>query len=299
MNTHGSSSRSGIVNEYVPLSHINDSRLDALIGRRNGEAIKVSTRIFETMQAAHDILLKTGHETFPDGPGNQEAAIWMSGGRSWTRMKMSRDLVGSASSEEEELKGVKQAGGGSCGEHRRMVGAEFQNITRHLPVFQVKESNEDHNYVIAGDWRDRTVGDKAVVVDAWQGLKKIYTYGERTNPTEPIRLITTPPGGPRPMTEELADALSTPPFDDAKMNRFTKMRLRVAAGPEAAQKLIQGLRSNESVWDQVTGTRNMYTTYKDPDGNKSAFNSVPSVYLNRYLQARDEMQYALPPRGDR
>ncbi len=298
MNIHGLSSRSDIVDEYVPLSHINDSRLDALIGKRNGETIKVSARTFETMQAAHGILLKTSHETFPDGPGNQEVAIWMSGGRSWTRMKLSRDLVDGSRCEEEELKNIKQAGGGSCGEHRRMVGAEFQNTFRHTPVFHVKESNEDHNYVVVGDWRDRTVGDKAVVVDAWQGLKKVYTYGERENATEPIRLMAIPPGGPRPMTDDLANALSTTPFDDAKINRFTKMRVK-ATGPEAAQRVIEGLRKNDSVWNEITGTRNMYTTYKDPDGNTSAFNSVPPSYLNRYLQAQDELQYALPPRGDR
>ncbi len=298
MNIHGLSSRSDIVDEYVPLSHINDSRLDALIGRRNGETIKVSARTFETMQAAHGILLKTSHETFPDGPGNQEVAIWMSGGRSWTRMKMSRDLVDGSRCEEEELKNIKKTGGGSCGEHRRMVGVEFQNTFRHTPVFHVKESNEDHYYVVLGDWRDRTVGDKAVVVDAWQGLKKVYTYAERTNTTEPIRLMAIPPGAPRPMTDELANALSTTPFDDAKINRFTKMRVK-ATGPEAAKRVIEGLRRNDSVWNEITGTRNMYTTYKDPDGNTSAFNGVSPSYLNRYLQAHDELQYALPSRGDR
>ncbi len=67
---HVGSSRSDVVNEYVSLSRINDLALDKLVGKRNGQAIEVSKSTFEMMTKAHNIFLKTGYETFPDGPGN-------------------------------------------------------------------------------------------------------------------------------------------------------------------------------------------------------------------------------------
>ncbi len=37
---HVGSSRSDVVNEYVSLSRINDSRLDKLVGKRNGQTLE-------------------------------------------------------------------------------------------------------------------------------------------------------------------------------------------------------------------------------------------------------------------
>ncbi|UZF24126.1 hypothetical protein [Ralstonia pseudosolanacearum] len=81
------------------------------------------------------------------------------------------------------------------------------------------------------------------------------------------------------------------------MDRFTKMRVKRPAGPEAAAAIIQGLRNNGSVWDQAAGTTNVYAEYVDPNGRVSAFNDVPSDYLDRYLDAKEEMMYHLPIRG--
>ncbi|WP_041742465.1 hypothetical protein [Collimonas fungivorans] len=250
------------------------------------------------MGIASRVVKKTGYETFPDGPANQEAAIWTSGGRSWTRMKLARDMIkgGHCANEVEEIKTLKEMGGGSCGEHRRLAAAELRQMHRTLPVFQVKESNEDHNYVIIGDWRDREVGNHAVVVDPWPMIKKVYTYGERINTTEPIRLFTTPPGPPEP-NEALSEALSASPADNSRMDRFTKMRVKRPAGPEAAGAIIQALRNNDDVWDQAAGTRNLYTEYVDPDGRVSAFNDVPPDYLDHYLDAKEQLRYTLPIRG--
>ncbi|MEX3683246.1 hypothetical protein AB3X89_40340, partial [Paraburkholderia sp. BR14320] len=115
-------------------------------------------------------------------------------------MKLARDRIndGHCANEAEEIGAIKQMGGGSCGEHRRLSAAELRQMHRALPAFQVKESNEDHHYVVLGDWRDRTVGDHAVVIDPWQMIKKVHTYGERINTTEPVRLFTMPPGPPEP-----------------------------------------------------------------------------------------------------
>lgn len=292
------SSRSSVVQEYSSLSDVRDSRLDAIVGTPAPTRLAVSKKTFEAMGIASRVVKKTGYETFPDGPANQEAAIWMSGGRSWTRMKLARDMIdgGHCEDEAEEIKAIKEMGGGSCGEHRRLSGAELRQMHRNMPVFQVKESNEDHHYAIIGDWRDRTVGDHAVVVDPWQMVKKVYTYGERLNPTEPVRLFSTPPGPPEP-NDALSDALSATPADNTRMDRFTKMRVKRPAGPEAAAAVIQGLRRNDSVWDQAAGTANLYAEYVAPDGRVSAFNDVPSDYLERYLDAKEEMMYHLPIRG--
>ncbi|MEX3640291.1 hypothetical protein, partial [Paraburkholderia sp. BR14320] len=115
-----SSSRSSVVQEYASLSDIQDSRLNAVIGSPAPKRIPVSKNIFEAMGIASRVVKETGYKTFPDGPANQEAAIWMSGGRSWTRMKLARDRIndGHCANEAEEIGAIKQMGGGSCGEHR-------------------------------------------------------------------------------------------------------------------------------------------------------------------------------------
>ncbi len=84
---HVGSSRSDVVNEYVSLSRTTDSRLDKLVGKRNGQTIEVSKSTFEMMTKAHNIFLKTGYETFTDGPGNQKTNIWIRGGCSCIRMQ--------------------------------------------------------------------------------------------------------------------------------------------------------------------------------------------------------------------
>ncbi|RZF23426.1 hypothetical protein EVC45_44640 [Paraburkholderia sp. UYCP14C] len=291
------SSRSSVVQEYASLSDIQDSRLDAVIGSPTPRRIPVSKNIFEAMGIASRVVKETGYKTFPDGPANQEAAIWMSGGRSWTRMKLARDTIndGHCANEAEEIRALKQMGGGSCGEHRRLSAAELRQMHRAMPAFQVKESNEDHHYVVLGDWRDRTVGDYAVVIDPWQMIKKVHTYGERINTTEPVRLFTTPPGPPEP-NDALSEALAQNPADNSRMDRFTKMRVKRAAGPEAAKTIIRGLRNSGSAWDQASGTRNPYTEYVDPDGCVSAFNDMPPDYLERYLDAKDQMRLAFRDR---
>ncbi|MEX3640406.1 hypothetical protein, partial [Paraburkholderia sp. BR14320] len=86
------------------------------------------------------------------------------------------------------------------------------------------------------------------------------------------------------------------PADNSRMDRFTKMRVKRAAGPEAAETIIRGLRSSGNAWDQASGTRNPYTEYVDPYGRVSAFNDMPPDYLERYLDAKDEMRLAFPIR---
>jgi hypothetical protein len=275
---------------HVSLSDVDDPRLAAITPNRRPPPMAVSRQIFEAMGIAGEVMRKTGYQTFPDGPGNQEAAMVMSGGRNWTRMKMARDMIqgGHCSTEAEELAVVKEWGGGSCGEHRRLVAAEYSQLPRDLPVIQVKDAGVDHNYVIVGDWRDRRVGEHAVVVDPWPMLKKVFTYGERSETASPVPLMTTPPGPPDPDAARAA-ALAVPATDSARMDRFTKMRLKRPAGPEAARALVHGLRQNGSGWDQAAATTNVHQQYASPDGRVCAFNEVPTTYLRQYLDAKDEL----------
>ncbi|MFH7423233.1 hypothetical protein RA276_32790, partial [Pseudomonas syringae pv. tagetis] len=62
-------------------------------GMGNCHLIQGASAYFEKIALAHNILLKTAHETFPDGPGNHEANVWMCGGRSWMRKEMCRSRV--------------------------------------------------------------------------------------------------------------------------------------------------------------------------------------------------------------
>ncbi len=286
---HVGSSRSDVVNEYVSLSRTTDSRLDKLVGKRNGQTIEVSKSTFEMMSKAHNILLKTGYETFPDGPGNQKTNIWMSGGRSWIRMEVSRSIDDEKSSNPEIVQSIKQSGGGCCGEHLQMVDLELKRVDRSMPAFKVQDSNAEHEYMIIGDWRDRNVGNKAIVVDAWQGIKKIHTYGERVNTGTPEVVETVPAGPAYQLIPRMAEALSIKPEPNANMDERLQHKVGVKSGPEAADRIIKSLKSANDLWDSVMSTKNAYTVYRDPEGNESAFNDIPASYINNYLNARNEL----------
>lgn len=288
MHTNRFGASSSVVREWSPLCDIQDERLQEITGNVVPDPMAVSRKTFEAMGLASRVLKKTGYETFPDGPGNQETAICMSGGRSWTRMKLARDMVegGHCSDEFDELKKIKEFGGGNCGEHRRLSAAELRSRPRKMPVIQVKHAERDHNYVIIGDWRDRTVGDHAVVIDPWTMLKKVHTYGERLESSTPIPLISYAPGPAEP-NPSLTQALATEPADNAKIDRFTKMRTKYPAGPQAASVLVRALRENDGCSNSAASTKNLHQAYVDPDGNISAFNDAPTGYVNDYLNARD------------
>lgn len=272
---------------YVPLANVHDPRLDSLTaGRPGAQVMQVSAETFDRMSLAHDILLKTAYETFPDGPGNQAANVWMSGGRNWMRKEMSRSRADEHASQDQQVKAVKETGGGNCGEYARMVVAEFQRHRRDQPVLNVLESNQ-HSLVIVGDWRAPEAGDHAVVVDPWQGLKKVHTYGERSNPTQPWVTATQESGGPLRPPAKLKAAFALNPVSNAAVDAEIrkKSNVGVASGPQYAREV---LRQHQPVmFDSVAGTDNLHTVYRDPNGRESAFNSLPPSYLESYLNGRD------------
>lgn len=272
---------------YVSLSNADDPRLDLLpAGRHGKEVMQVSAETFDRMSLAHDILLKTAFETFPDGPGNQTVNVWMSGGRNWMRKEMSRSRADEHASQDQQVKAIKETGGGNCGEFARMVLAEFQRHPRDQPVLKVMESNE-HSFVIVGDWRTPQAGDHAVVVDPWQGLPKVHTYGERSNTTQPLITAVQEPGGPlrAPAKLKAALALTPVPNDAVDAEIRKKSHVGVASGPQYAREVLR--QHKQVLFDSVASTQNLHTVYRDPNGRESAFNSLPPAYLENQLNGRD------------
>jgi len=281
-----SSESSTASRRYVSLSSLHDPRLDSLpAGQRNETVIPVSTATFKMMSLAHDILLRTAHETFPDGPGNQVANILMSGGRSWMRKQMFRGRVDEEASQDLQIKAIKETGGGNCGEYANMVLAELQGHRRDQPVFKVLESKK-HSLVIIGDWRTPQAGDHAIVVDPWQGLKKVHTYGERINPETPFVTATLGTGAPIRPSGKLKTAFSLKPMSaeavDAEIGRTSGC---LSSGPRYAKGVIRD--NPEVMFDHIAGTNNLHAVYRDPNGRESAFNSLPPSYLGSYLDSRE------------
>lgn len=273
------------VDNYVSLSNLHDQRLGSLpAGQRNGQVVNVSAATFDMMSLAHKILLKTAYETFPDGPGNQAANVWMSGGRSWMRKEMCRDRANDRASQDQQIKAIKETGGGNCGEFANTVFAEYQLHKRNMPVFKVLESNE-HSLVIAGDWRDRNTGDHAVVVDPWQGLKKVHTYGERSVTTTPYITATQEAGGAIRPSAKLKAAFALKPLSNDAVDAEVREKSRFnSSGSTYAREILRDKKP--LMFDRVAGTQNLHTVYRDPNGRESAFNSAPPSYLDDYLNAR-------------
>lgn len=281
-----SSGSSTSTDKYVSLSNTNDPRLDSLsAGPRNGQVIQVSAATFDMMSLAHDILLKTAYETFPDGPGNQTANVLMSGGRNWMRKEMCRSSVDERASQDQQVKAIKETGGGNCGEYANMVLAEFQRHQRNQPVFKVLESNE-HSLVIVGDWRTPETGDHAIVVDPWQGLKKVHTYGERRITTRPFITATQEKGRPIRPPAKLKAAFALKPVSNETVDAEIREKSDFSSsGPRYARAVLRN--NNALMFDRIAGTENLHTIYRDPNGRESAFNSLPPSYLESYLNGRD------------
>ena len=98
--------------------------------------------------------------------------------------------------------------------------------------------------------------------------------------------MSYPPGSAEP-NPSLSEALAAEPAENSKMDRFTKMRTKSPAGPQAASALVRGLRENNSCWDLASSTNNLHQVYVSPDGDWSAFNDAPTDYVNDYLNAKD------------
>ncbi|MEJ2045237.1 MAG: hypothetical protein P8X74_14600 [Reinekea sp.] len=282
--------------EYQSLSEVNDQRLDALVGRRNGQVINVSTRTFDLMRQAHEVLQEVGFRTFPDGPGNQEEAIWASKGLSYGRKDLARSFVlGAEYLDPNHISAIKRAGGGNCAEYMRVTTVELYSRGNTAPLFNVSESNMDHNMVIIGDWRDRTTGDQAVVVDAWQGLKKIYTYGERLNTSTPnIEYVFPPVGNIPPADDAIHNVLAETPVPSNHIIDLMLCDSTVRYGRKGAITAILELRENELAWNSITGANNIHTAYRSPNGEQSEFNSTPKRYLQNYLRAREQIDARIP-----
>ncbi|MDH2431449.1 hypothetical protein QCD60_02610 [Pokkaliibacter sp. MBI-7] len=281
----GASGSHSVTNHNVSLSDQHDARLHSLpTGQRNGQVVQVSAATFDRMALAHSILQKTAYDTFPDGPGNQAANVWMSGGRSWMRKEMCRDQVDERASQSQQMAAIKKTGGGNCGEYANTVMAELQRHPRDVPVFKVLESNE-HSLVVMGDWRDRTTGDQAVVVDPWQGLPKVHTYGERINTSTPLRTATQEAGSAIRPQGQLKAAFALKPLSssgvDAEINNHTQFS---RGGPAYAKHILR--EKEHLMFDRISGAQNLHTVYRDPNGREATFNSMPPDYLEQYLDAR-------------
>ena len=280
--------------DYVSLSQVSDKRLDALAGNRNPQTIPVRSTTFAVMSVAHDVLLKVGYEIFPDGPGNQQEAILMSQGlsfkRSMLRQKDGDNYVESHVSHR-YIREIKKYGGGNCYEYASAAMGELYDKKLPLPVFSVKEcqvDNRNHHYVIVGDWRDRTTGDEAVVVDPWQGLKKIHTYGERLNQQEsPIPLGVMACGNRLSIFEsrEMQRARAQKPMS-AEAIQLAMRRAYKDLSELSPGQIIQELSNNNQSWSSVSGAKNLFTRYQSPDGRSAEFDLAPRSYIATYLQTR-------------
>lgn len=290
MNPFASSSRSNTVREYAPLEKIKDARLDHLVGQHNEHTIQVSKKTFNMMKKAHQAMMNTGYNTFPDGPANQKTHVIASQGRSWARLLNSRieSVQQQSNNIPNEVKVIKKHGGGNCDEYSMLFNQEMRIKSRSLPVFSVKEkhAHEDHLFNIIGDWRDRTTGDHAIVADAWQGIKKVHTYGERSNTETPSIVDHVPPGMAMVSLYPLSQALKTRVMPDNEVNMCFQQYLGSYEPGEFTEKVLNRLANNNSLWDSVMSTQNPYVSYQDPEGRKASFNDAPVDYIKSYLNAR-------------
>ncbi|MCS3359435.1 type III effector [Xanthomonas translucens] len=128
--------------------------------------VNVNSSTIENLKLAEEAVMKTKY-LLPYGAGNQKTDVSYTQGESWARQAMLRDNEYNENPIQNAGKAaVYQAG--NCGEHANVAYTLLAAKSLNAPLLRVNDRNQDHAYVLIGDPRDRTWGEKdTVVVDAW------------------------------------------------------------------------------------------------------------------------------------
>ncbi|ATA24958.1 hypothetical protein BIY26_01570 [Brenneria goodwinii] len=153
------------------------------IGDYEGKRVSVSASTMEHLQLAQETLRKV-KMLLPYGAGNQKVEMVYTNGESSARSLMHRER----SSANAPIPNASQAAryqAGNCEEHADIAYALLAQNRINAPVLHVGDSDWEHKYILIGDPRDQTWGEKnTVVVDPWVRYPAAVTLEQasRRNP---------------------------------------------------------------------------------------------------------------------
>ncbi|RLM27745.1 hypothetical protein BIY29_01280 [Brenneria alni] len=150
------------------------------IGAYEGKRVSVSASTMEHLQLAQETLRKV-KMILPYGAGNQKADIIYTQGESLARSLM-RNLETSSSTPFYNAKEAARHQVGECEEHANVAYTLLAQKRINAPILHVEDNDWDHHYVLIGDPRDQTWGEKdTVVVDPWVRYPSAVTIEQADN----------------------------------------------------------------------------------------------------------------------
>ncbi|MBF9172268.1 type III effector [Xanthomonas campestris pv. campestris] len=196
---------------------------------------KVNASTMQNLKLAEDAVLKVKY-LLPYGAGNQKTDISYTQGESWARRAMLRD-------NEYNQDPIQNAGrtvayqAGNCNEHANVGYTLLAASSLNAPLLRVSDADEDHAYVLIGDPRDPTWGEKdTVVVDAWVTHPTAMTLDQSKglNP-QPTPLFQRPPRA-QPDARATAALANVSPVSTENVNKYL---LEQRGAPEIGQPLLR------------------------------------------------------------
>ncbi|QTF09515.1 type III effector [Brenneria izadpanahii] len=171
------------------------------IGAYEGKRVSVSASTMEHLQLAQEALRKV-KMLLPYGAGNQTAEVLYTGGESMARTYMVRRTP--FSSPIQAAWDAARHQSGNCQEFASVSYTLLAQQSINAPVSFVKDQNWCHAYVLIGDPRDQTWGEKnTVVVDPWVRYPSAVTLQESKNRTPALPALYQRPPNAAPLPAAL------------------------------------------------------------------------------------------------
>ncbi|RLM27744.1 hypothetical protein BIY29_01275 [Brenneria alni] len=251
------------------------------IGSYEGRHISVNSSTMEHLRLAQDTLRKV-KMMLPYGAGNQKTDIIYTGGESWARTEMARCSL-SRDPIDYALQSARHQAG-NCSEMTSLSFALLAQQRINAPVLRVCDREWNHSYVLIGDPRDQTWGERnTVVVDPWVTYPSAATLDQTVN-RNPIS---------NPMFQRARNA---PPIPEAQaLNRISHITTNEVANylsshdlPSIGDALLQTIYPSEgrrNLCDEKIVARDPSTLY-----SSGFFHSISS--MDDIAQATINRQHA-------
>ncbi|OSN11422.1 hypothetical protein AU512_02830 [Lonsdalea iberica] len=165
------STYSAIVENYDTGSKVHDTRSTSQLGLSGYQYKNVVVKS-GTLSALADACWanRVVKKMLPHGAGNQRQDVRASSGESWARMHLAYQKYPHGGIEN-QIKRAQKFQGGNCAVHAAVAVAALKERNVSQPICRVRlqlPENNSHEFVMLGDPRDPTWGERnTVVVDAW------------------------------------------------------------------------------------------------------------------------------------
>ncbi|RLM27742.1 hypothetical protein BIY29_01265 [Brenneria alni] len=247
------------------------------IGNYEGRHISVNSSTMAHLGLAQETLRKV-KMMLPYGAGNQTAEVVYTGGESWARTKMARNVP--LNNLISDALHFARCQAGNCSEMADLTYALLAQTRINAPVMRVNDTHWDHAYVLIGDPRDQSWGESnTVVVDPWVRYPSASTLAQAVNRTPKFSSYLSRSCNEAPVPE--AQALNNiRHITTDEVERYLPSINSPAIGDELLEDLYI-FRALDNMRDEKIVARDPSTLYSSPDHPASAMDDIAQATVDR------------------